>query len=71
MALKKKKKNDVIIGLHRGGREVQAIRNGGLQFVAVDRPWKNKKKYNRKRDRRINFDCLFQFRYNLGLIRHP
>lgn len=55
----KKKKDDIKTALHRGNREVQAMRNGGLQFVQIDKPWKNKKKYDRKRDKRINFDCLF------------
>ena len=39
-------------------------RNGG-RWVAKDRPHKNKKKYNRKRDRRIDFDCPF-YLYIIG-----
>ena len=41
-------------------REIELERNGG-RWVAVDRPWKNKKAYNRKRDKKITFDdsCLF------------
>lgn len=32
-------------------------KNGG-RWVAKDRPHKNKKKYDRKRDRRVDFDGL-------------
>lgn len=53
--------NDVIKAMHKGNRELQFERNGGGQWVAIDRPWKNKKKYDRKRDRRIDADCLFHF----------
>lgn len=35
-------------------------RNGG-QWIAVNRPHKNKKKYDRKRDRKIDSDGLFNF----------
>ena len=35
-------------------------RNGG-RWIAVNRPHKNKKKYDRKRDRKINSDGLFYF----------
>lgn len=33
-------------------REIELERNGG-HWIAVDRPWQNKKAYNRKRDRKI------------------
>ena len=36
-------------------REIELERNGG-RWVAVDRPHKNKKMYNRKRDRHVTFD---------------
>ena len=38
-------------------------RNGG-HWAAVNRPYKNKKKYNRKRDCKIDSDSLFNFLYN-------
>lgn len=38
-------------------RELELERNGG-RWIQVDRPHKNKKLYNRKRDRKINFDNL-------------
>ena len=39
-------------------RQEELERNGG-RWVAKDRPHKNKKKYDRKRDRKIKFDDLF------------
>lgn len=58
---KKKAKNDVLTAFRKANRELQFERNGGGQFVATDRPWKNKKKYDRKRDRKIDSDGLFWF----------
>lgn len=40
-------------------RDIELERNG--HWIAVDRPHKNKKKYDRKRDRRIDSDGLFDF----------
>lgn len=54
----KKKKNlndDVIKAFKKANRELQFERNGGGQWVSVNRPHKNKKKYDRKRDKK-NFD---------------
>ena len=57
--MKKKKKTtiqeDVIKALKKANRELQMERNGGGQWVAVNRPHKNLKKYDRKRDKK-NFD---------------
>lgn len=46
-------------------REAELERNGG-RWIAVNRPHKNKKKYDRKRDRKIDFypfsflsECFF------------
>jgi hypothetical protein len=42
-------------------REAELERNGG-RWIAVNRPHKNLKKYNRKRDRRVDLDghfCLY------------
>lgn len=41
-------------------REIELERNGG-RWIAVDRPHKNKKAYNRKRDKKINYDNLSLF----------
>ena len=65
MGKKKKEENDVIKALHRAERELQFIRNGyDHPWVAVNRVFKNKKAYNRKRDRKnFNYDSdgLFFF----------
>ena len=58
---------DVWKSFRKANRELQFERNGGGQFVATDRAWKNKKKYDRKRDRRINFDCPSLFYRNFRL----
>jgi hypothetical protein len=36
-------------------REIELERNGG-RWIAVDRPHKNKKMYDRRRDRHVTFD---------------
>ena len=50
-------------------REIELERNGG-RWIAIDRPWKNKKAYDRKRDKKINFDnsCLSFFTYYFCLL---
>ena len=57
--MKTKKKTtiqeDVIKALKKANRELQMERNGGGQWVSVNRPHKNLKKYDRKRDKK-NFD---------------
>ena len=59
--MKTKKKNiddSVIKAMKKANRELQFERNGGGQWVAVNRPHKNKKKYDRKKDQRNrNFSC--------------
>ena len=49
---KKKKKpshlEDTIKALHIASKQDEIERNGGMQWVAVNRPHKNKKKYDRK-----------------------
>lgn len=42
------KSNDPVKILRMISRNEQMERNGGGQFVAVNRIWKNKKKYDRK-----------------------
>lgn len=55
--MKKKKQKtsfeDVIKAFKKANREIELERNGG-HWIAMDRPHKNKKLYNRKRDRSIN-----------------
>ena len=53
--MKTKKKNIdnyVIKAMKKANREIQFERNGGGQWVAINRPHKNKKKYDRKRDKK-------------------
>lgn len=55
----KKKTNfeDMVKALKISSRNDAFERNGGGQFVAITRPHKNKKLYNRKRDKKnYNFD---------------
>lgn len=65
--MKSKKQKKMIIGIDeyvRANKELnrkeELERNGG-HWVAVNRPHKNKKKYDRKRDRKIYSDGLFNF----------
>ena len=44
----------------KANREIEMERNDG-KWVATHRVWKNKKAYNRKRDRKIDSDDLFYF----------
>ena len=46
-------------------REIELERNGG-RWKAVNRPHKNKKKYVRKRDRRIDSNGLFLYSYSVS-----
>lgn len=52
----------------RANREIEMERNDG-KWVATHRIWKNKKAYNRKRDRKCNTDYLFSF-FNIELIKN-
>jgi len=54
--------DDYLQAQRKLSREIELERNGG-RWIAVDRPHKNKKKYSRKRDRRIDFDHLPLFFY--------
>lgn len=59
MAKKRKNKKtigtteDLIKAFRKASREAELERNGG-RWMAKDRPHKNKKTYNRKRDRQID-----------------
>ena len=44
----------------KANREIEMERNDG-KWIATHRVWKNKKAYNRKRDRKIDSDGLFYF----------
>ena len=46
----------------KANREIEMERNDG-KWIATHRVWKNKKAYNRKRDRKIDSDDLFYFLY--------
>lgn len=65
MNRKKKKKpdkqSDQILALHIAGRQDQFERNGGGQWVSVNRPHKNKKKYDRKQIRKEDRNNLPYF----------
>lgn len=57
--------DDVIKAIHKGGRELQRELNGGLQFVATHKVFKNKKKYNRKDNKKRlskEIDSLYSFK---------
>lgn len=65
MKKKKKKSNlqdDIIKAMRKANREIELERNGG-RWIAVNRPHKNKKKYDRKRDSKINLEPLYFFFY--------
>lgn len=61
--MKKKKKRqvnpieDVMKAFRKANREIELERNGG-RWIAIDRPHKNKKKYNRKRDSKVDLESL-------------
>ena len=53
---RKTNEQDIAIkAMKKVNREIELTRNGG-RWVAVNRPHKNFKKYDRKRDKKINFD---------------
>ncbi len=62
MSRKKKKKLSeqelFLKAFRKANRELELERNNG-KWIATQRIWKNKKAYNRKRDRKINSDGLF------------
>lgn len=57
MAHKKKKTAEEIFlkAFKKANREIEMERNDG-KWVSTHRIWKNKKAYNRKRDRKFNTD---------------
>ena len=63
MAPKKKRKKlsqeEIFLkAFKKANREIEMERNDG-KWVATHQVWKNKKAYNRKRDRKYNTDYLF------------
>lgn len=63
MKTKKKKLNEqeiAIKALKKANRELELERNGG-RWIAINRPHKNHKKYNRKRDKKIDFNLSLSF----------
>lgn len=52
MKQKKKNQNECMIkALKKANREIELERNGG-RWIAINRPHKNLKKYDRKRDKK-------------------
>ena len=64
MAHKKRKKlseEEIFLkAFKKANRDIEMERNDG-KWIATHRVWKNKKVYNRKRDRKIDSDDLFDF----------
>lgn len=63
MAQKKKRKKlsqeEIFLkAFKKANREIEMERNDG-KWVCTHQVWKNKKAYNRKRDRKYNTDYLF------------
>lgn len=55
MKTKKKSQEEMIYkALKKANRELELERNGG-RWIAVNRPHKNLKKYDRKRDKKVMF----------------
>lgn len=57
--MKQKKPNhnqDMTKAIHIASRNAQFERNGGGQFVSMNKIHKNKKKYNRKKNKKVVLD---------------
>lgn len=59
--MKADKQKDQILALRIFGRNEQFERNGGGQWVAVNKPHKNKKKYDRKNIKKEDRNTLLYF----------
>ena len=70
MAKKRKPSHmdDQIKAIHIASRNEQFERNGGGQWVAMNRPHKNKKKYDRKQMKRERYDGDSRYFYALALV---
>lgn len=69
MAQKKKRKKlsqeEIFLkAFKKANREIEMERNDG-KWVATHRVWKNKKAYNRKRDRKCKTNYLFYCLYTI------
>lgn len=72
MKQKKKKlseKDMMLKAFRKANREIELERNGG-RWTATTQTWENKKAYNRKRDRKIDSDGLFNCLCNFNLQHH-
>ena len=73
MAHKKRKKlseQEIFLkAFKKANREIEMERNDG-KWIATHRVWKNKKAYNRKRDRKIDSDGLFYFFFLYIQVNH-
>ena len=56
---KKQAENAILKAFKKANREIGFERNGGGQFVATTKVFKNKKAYDRKREKRIDFDSPY------------
>lgn len=54
---------DDYLNINRKINRLEELEKNGGRWIAVDRPHKNKKKYDRKRDRKIDSDGLFCFSF--------
>lgn len=54
--------NDYVKINKKINREIELEKNG-QKWISVHKIHKNKKKYNRKRDRRVDLDCPFYFKH--------
>ena len=75
MANKRKKKATeqemFIKAFRKANRELEMERNDG-KWVATHRVWKNKKAYNRRRDRKFDTDYLFSVLLKVFIFKnHP
>lgn len=52
---------DDYIKANKAINRLEELKRNGGRWTAVNRPHKNKKKYDRKRDRKIDSDGLFNF----------
>ena len=59
---------DLIKAFRKASREAELERNGG-RWIAKDRPHKNKKAYNRKKERQIDAPFLFSRNCFISYLR--
>lgn len=64
---KKQAENAVLKAFKKANREIGFERNGGGQFVSTTKVFKNKKKYDRNREKRNKFESPYLF-FNILMI---